>query len=88
LFALDRYDDVISGAQHVMRQLPTWTEAFTMQAAAYAKLGRIEDARLAVEGLLRLDGRYSIKRALRRHPYRNSDDREKLAAALMRAGLS
>ena len=88
LFALDRYDEVIRGAQHVMRRLPTWTEAFTMQAAAYAKLSRIEDARLAVEGLLRLDARYSIRRALRRHPYRNRGDREKFAGALMQAGLS
>jgi adenylate cyclase len=88
LFALDRHDEVLSAAQRVMRQLPTWTEALTMQAAAYAKLDRIDEARHAVESLLGLDAQYSIKRALRRHPYRNSTDREKLAGALLQAGLS
>jgi len=39
LFVLDRYDEVVIAAQRVMRQLPTWTEALTMQAAAYAKMG-------------------------------------------------
>ena len=80
LFVLDRYDEVVSAAQRVMRQLPTWTEAFTMQAAAYAKMGRIDEARRAVKSLLGLDAKYSLKRALGRHPYRNAADRDKLAA--------
>jgi adenylate cyclase len=88
LFVLDRYDEVVSAAQRVMRQLPTWTEAFTMQAAAYAKMGRIDEARRAVKSLLGLDAKYSLKRALGRHPYRNAADRDKLASALMQAGLS
>jgi adenylate cyclase len=88
LFVLDRYDEVVSAAQRVMRQLPTWTEAFTMQAAAYAKMGRIDEARRAVKSLLGLDAKYSLKRALGRHPYRNAADRDKLASALTQAGLS
>ena len=38
--------------------------------------------------LLGLDPQYSVARALRRHPYRDAADREKLAGALMQAGLS
>jgi adenylate cyclase len=71
-----------------MRQLPDWTEAYTMQAAAYSNLGRVDDARQVVQILFSMDGKYSLKRAVGRHPYRNAADREKLANALMRAGLS
>jgi len=88
LFVLDRYEEVVSATQRVMRQLPDWTEALTMQAAGLAGLGRIDEARSAVESLLKLDKRYSLKRALRRHPYRNAVDCDKLANALIEAGLS
>jgi len=87
LFVLDRLDEVVSAAQRVMRLLPDWPEALTMQAAALAKLGRTDDARHAIESLLGLDARYSVRRALRRHPYREVADRDKLANALMQAGL-
>ena len=56
--------------------------------AALAKLGRTDDARRAIESLLGLDAQYSVKSALRRHPYRDAKDRDKLADALARAGLS
>ena len=88
LFALGRYDEVVRGAQLVMRQIPNWTEAFSMQAAAFAKLGRLDEARAAVDGLRRIDPQYSIRRALRRHPYRDAADRDKLANALGQAGLT
>jgi adenylate cyclase len=87
LFCLDRYDDVIAGAQLVMRQVPNWTEAFTMQATAYARLGRLPEARKAIEHLLHIDSQYSINRALRRHPFRDQAQRDKLADALRQAGL-
>ena len=87
LFVLDRYVEVVGATQRVMRQLPTWPEAFTMQAAALARLGRLDEARCVVDSLLALDARYSLKRALRRHPYRNITDRDKLASALTQAGL-
>jgi hypothetical protein len=45
-------------------------------------------AATAIERLLGLDPRYSVKRALRKHPYRDLEDREKLANALTQAGLS
>ena len=88
LFVLDRYAEIVAGTQRVMRQLPNWPEAFTMQAAALAKLGRLDEARKTVDGLLRLDPQYSLKRAVRRHLYQNLADRDKLAGALTQAGLS
>ncbi len=42
----------------------------------------------AIESLRRIDPQYSIKRALGRHPYRDAVDRDKLADALRRAGLT
>jgi adenylate cyclase len=88
LFVLDRYAEVFAGTQLVMRQLPNWPEAFTMQAAALARLGRLGEARKVVDSLLGLDATYSLRRALGRHPYRNAADRDKLAKALIEAGLS
>jgi adenylate cyclase len=88
LFALDRYEDVVSAAQRVMRLLPEWPEALTMQAAALVRLGRVPEARRVVESLRKLDERYSVKRALGRHPYRKVADRDKLGNALIVAGLS
>jgi adenylate cyclase len=87
LFVLDRFEEVVSAAQHIMRLLPDWPEGLTMQAAALAKLGRTNEARHAIGRLLGLDPQYSVARALRRHPYRDAADREKLAGALMQAGL-
>ena len=88
LFVLDRFEEVVSCAQYIMRLLPDWPEGLTMQAAALAKLGRTDEARHAIGRLLGLDPQYSVARALRRHPYRDAIDREKLAGALTRAGLS
>jgi TolB-like protein/Flp pilus assembly protein TadD len=88
LFVLDRLEEIVSAAQRIMHLLPDWTEGLTMQAAALAKLGRAADARHAIERLLRLDAQYSVKRALRKHPYRDAADRDKLADALRQAGLT
>ena len=88
LFVLDRFEEVVSAAQYIMRLLPDWPEGLTMQAAALARLGRTDEARHAIGRLLGLDPQYSVARALRRHPYRDAADREKLAGALMQAGLS
>ena len=85
LFVLDRFEEVVSAAERVMRLLPDWTEGLTMQAAAFTKLGRVDDAHHAIERLLKLDAHYSVKRALRKHPYRDPQDRDKLANALMHA---
>jgi len=87
LFVLDRFEEVVSAAQYIMRLLPDWPEGLTMQAAALAKVGRTDEARHAVGRLLGLDPQYSVARALRRHPYRDAANREKLAGALMQAGL-
>jgi adenylate cyclase len=88
LFVLDRFDDVLSAARHIMRLLPDWPEGLTMQAAALARLGRVDEARHVTCRLLGLDPQYSVARALRRHPYRDVADRDKLAGALIQAGLS
>ena len=87
LFVLDRFEEVVRAAQYIMRLLPDWPEGLTMQAAALAKLGRTDEAGHAIGRLLGLDPQYSVARALRRHPYRDAADREKLAGALMQAGL-
>src|SRR5262249_56507296 len=79
LFVLDRFEEIVSAAQRIMRMLPDWTEGLTMQAAALARLGRTQDAHHAVERLLGLDVQYSVRRALRKHPYRDAADRDKLA---------
>ena len=87
LFVLDRFEEVVSAAQYIMRLLPDWPEGLTMQAAALAKLGRTDEARHTIGRLLGLDPQYSVARALRRHPYRDAADHEKLAGALIQAGL-
>jgi adenylate cyclase len=88
LFVLDRLEEIVSATQRIMHLLPDWTEGLTMQAAALAKLGRTTDARHAIERLLKLDAQYSVKRALRKHPYRDAPDCDKLADALRQAGLT
>jgi adenylate cyclase len=88
LFVLDRFEEIVSATQRIMHLLSDWTEGLTMQAAALAKLGRTTAARHAIERLLKLDAHYSIKRALRKHPYRDAPDCDKLADALRQAGLT
>ncbi len=48
---------------------------------------RIDEAKAALAAVRRLQPRYSVTYATRRHPYRDPEIADRLAAALRKAGL-
>ncbi|NIS60747.1 MAG: hypothetical protein GTO13_08620 [Proteobacteria bacterium] len=56
-------------------------------AAAYAHLGREQDARAAAAKVLKLDPNFSLKYYVTMFPFKNQDDRDQLFNALRKAGL-
>ena len=81
----ERYDDAVKAAKQGLVKKPDFVGHHVVIAAAYAQLGRIEDAKL------------SVQEVLRRHPFfevnsygtifRNQSDRKHLREGLRKAGL-
>ena len=86
-FALGRYPEALAAAGRVARLLPEWIEAHTMMIASLAELDRLDEAQAALAAVHRLQPRYSVTYATRRHPYRDSEITDRLAAALRKSGL-
>jgi adenylate cyclase len=88
LFGLERYDELITAAQRVSRQLPEWVHAHTMLAAGFMGLGELQRATQSVQAAVRLNPRLTVRRAMRQYPLRNGADAARLAAFLRDAGLA
>ena len=88
LFGLARYEEMITAAQRVSRQLPQWVDAHTMMTAAYAALGKMDQAALSLANAITLDPRMTVRRVMRRQPMRDEEAAARLAGFLRMAGLA
>jgi TolB-like protein/DNA-binding winged helix-turn-helix (wHTH) protein/Flp pilus assembly protein TadD len=66
---------------------PTYVPTQVWLAATYAKLGQLDDAQWTAEQLRALVPGFAIDEWLRRWPYKNPEQRSKLAEGLKAAGL-
>jgi adenylate cyclase len=59
-FAAARYGDAVEWSQRSLQRMPGWVQANTVLAASYAHLGRFDEARLALQEVLRVTPKFSL----------------------------
>ena len=62
-FATERYEDAVDWAKRSLKQRNDWIDAWLTLAASYAHLGRMDEARAAVEELLQNHPEFSLSTA-------------------------
>jgi adenylate cyclase len=87
-FASERFAEGIACEEQVLRERPNMLPALRFLAACHVGLGQMDQARNAIAEVLRLAPDSSIKRDVYGHvAYARTNDRERYADALRKAGL-
>jgi adenylate cyclase len=81
------YDQAIAPLRMAMSRFPTFITPRRHLAAAYAQMGRMEEARNEIEVLRKLDPSVSIASYRERLRYEKAEDREHYFDGLRKAGL-
>ncbi|MGH6902448.1 MAG: adenylate/guanylate cyclase domain-containing protein [Geminicoccaceae bacterium] len=84
LYLARRHDDAVTAFR---KATPLGDVAYRWLAAAYAQLGREQDAKAAAEAYLKLTPDFSIGRHLEVLQFQHAEDREHYAEGLRKAGL-
>ena len=84
LYLARRYDDAVTALR---RGAPLSSMAYRWLAAAYAQLGREQEAKAAAEEYLKLTPDFAIGRHLEALHFRSPEDREHYAQGLRKAGF-
>ena len=84
---LKRYEEALDKLLVVLDRVPGLVPARVQQARAYGEMGRIPEARIAIEKLGEVAPRYKIGSAHRMFPYPDSENRTRLNDGLRKAGL-
>lgn len=82
------YEKVVKVSRAVLHLNPSFVAAYKPYLAALGHLGLSAEAKLARSQLLSLDPAFSIKGLLAATPFRRTQDSERMAAGLRRAGFS
>jgi adenylate cyclase len=86
-FAAMRYEEAVDWAKRSIRENSRWTPSWSILAASYAHLGRTDEARRAVDELLRLNPESSLTDARMRSGPLDSDYHQRYLDGLRKAGL-
>jgi adenylate cyclase len=87
-YTAERYTEALTCLNRALRERPNHFSCRRLQAACYAGLGRLEEARTAISEVLRLQPNSSIKRdAYGWGALARGSDQERYVSALRRAGL-
>jgi len=81
-----RYEEAIGGFTKAISRAPDSSVAHFELAATYSLAGRAEEARAEVEELLRISPTASVE-IVKRIPYKNQTDRDRMLNAMRKAGL-
>jgi len=82
-----RYEEALSWAQKAVRAQPSHLTSIRLLAASSALAGRLDEARKAIERLLRIDPASRISTLKERLPFRRPQDFDRYAEGLRKAGL-
>jgi adenylate cyclase len=86
-FAAGRYEDAVDWARRSLRRRTDWMDPHHVLAASYAHLGRLEEARTALEESLRLQPGFSLDTYERMLSSADPDFTERYFDGLRKAGL-
>ena len=86
-FAAERYGDAVDAARRSLQQRPNFAVNHRLLAASYAHLGRLDEARTALEASLRLQPESSLSAHRATLPSANPAFVERFIDGLRKAGL-
>jgi adenylate cyclase len=84
---MERYHEAIAAYRRTISRNPDFSSAHRHLAAAYAQLGRMEEANAEAARTLRIDPSWSIQRVAQRLPLKDAAALERLVDGLRKAGL-
>jgi TolB-like protein len=86
-FIAGRDDEAARWAAMALRVKPNWPPALRMTIASSAMRGQAEQARRALAAYLGIDPQVTIAKLCRYYPFRREEDRQRLIAAMGKAGV-
>jgi len=82
-----RYGDGIAALKKCLQLAPNDVLAYLNLVSLYAYSGREDEARIAVEEILRIEPAFSLERFARRTPWKEGPRRDRLIESLRKSGL-
>ena len=86
-FAAERYEEAIDWSKKTAEENPRFPGAYRLLASAYGQLGRLEEAKVALERLLGLVPGITVATTREQVPWKNPGDRDRYLVGLRKAGL-
>ena len=87
-FFAGRSDEALSWAERALRENPNCKPALRISAASQALLGRMDDARMTVGRMARIDPQFRVRDLTKVAPFHRPEDLAKFEGALRKAGLA
>jgi tetratricopeptide (TPR) repeat protein len=85
--SLQRYDEAVAAYRRTIGRNPDFATAHLHLAAAYAQLGRMEEAKAEATQTLRIDPSWSVQRVAHRLPLKDAATLARLVDGMRKAGL-
>ena len=82
-----QYDQALARFSRAIERAPKITPAYLHSACAYVELGRLDDARDAVQTVLEITPQFTLKGGAKKYPYRTDEDRNRFLDNLRKAGV-
>jgi adenylate cyclase len=82
-----RYEDSIATYKKVLERTPNQLFANAGLTATYSVAGRLDEARTQAKEVLRVQPKFSAERYVRKFPFQDKAETERLIDALRKAGL-
>jgi adenylate cyclase len=86
-FIAERYAEAAESAKEMVRLAPDNPTAHRQLASCYGMMGRIDDAKEALKGYLRLEPNHTVADVRERVPSRSPENLDRFVEGLRRAGL-
>lgn len=87
-YCLRNFDAALSWADEALRMAPTFSQSYSLRAASLAQLGRIDEAKAAVDKYQEAVPDTTASRVARSNRLRNQQDMEHFRQGLIKAGMS
>ena len=82
-----RYEEAVSACKTAIQILPDDLIAHIILASTYSMMGRDKEAHAEASEVLRINPNFSVDNYVKRVPYKDQSQNDKLANALRKAGL-